>query len=150
MSCCSARWPSIRAATNQAAASAYFEFTVSGPSEVTGILFAAETDTAAGVTVRNAMINGFEIDTPNSQKIAHTPSPADADGHVDAKYFVQQIGECQRRQRISPQIGEVRVGSQVTCRATEQGADGPADGLQHRPMGAIQAQLPQLASLAVG
>jgi hypothetical protein len=76
--------PSIRAATNQAAASAYFEFTVDGPSDVAEILFAAETNTAAGVTIRNAMINGFEIDTPNSQKIAHTPSPADADGHVDA------------------------------------------------------------------
>ncbi len=76
--------PSIRAATNGAAASAYLEFTVSGPTDTATFLFAAETDTAPGVTIRNAMINGFEIDTPNSIRVAHTPSPADADEHVDA------------------------------------------------------------------
>jgi len=76
--------PSIRAATSIAAASAYLEFTVSGPADVTEILFAAETATAAGVTIRNAMINGFEIDTPNAVRIAHTPSPADGDEHFNA------------------------------------------------------------------
>lgn len=76
--------PSIRAATNNAAASAYLEFSVSGTSAVTEILFAAETNTAAGVTIRNAMINGFEIDTPNSQKVANTPTPAFGDEHVNA------------------------------------------------------------------
>lgn len=77
--------PSIRAATNQAAASAYLEFSVTGPTDIVSILFAADpTAGAASVTIRNAMINGFEIDTPNSVRIAHTPSPADADEHVDA------------------------------------------------------------------
>ncbi|WP_265594168.1 Ig-like domain-containing protein [Haloferula sp. BvORR071] len=76
--------PSIRAASNVAAASAYVSFTVSGPADVTEIIFAAETNTAAGVTIRNAMINGFEIDTPNAVRIANTPSPADGNGHVDA------------------------------------------------------------------
>ena len=76
--------PTIRAASTTAAAMAYVELSVAGPSTVTEVHFAAETNTAAGVTIRNAMINGFEIDTPNSQKIAHTPSPAHADEHVDA------------------------------------------------------------------
>jgi hypothetical protein len=76
--------PSIRAATNIAAASAYFEFTVAGPADVTEILFAAETNTAAGVTIRNAMINGFEIDTPNAVRIARSPVPAYGDEHVNA------------------------------------------------------------------
>ena len=76
--------PTIRAASTTVAAMAYVEFSVAGPSTVTEVHFAAETNTAAGVTIRNAMINGFEIDTPNSQKIAHTPSPAHADEHVDA------------------------------------------------------------------
>lgn len=76
--------PSIRAAATPAASSAYVSFTVSGPADVTEILFAAETNTAAGVTIRNAMINGFEIDTPNAVRVAHSPVPADGDGHVNA------------------------------------------------------------------
>jgi hypothetical protein len=76
--------PTIRAASNILAATAYVEFSVTGPSAVTEILFAAETNTAAGVTIRNATINGFEIDTPNSQKIANSPSPVHANEHVDA------------------------------------------------------------------
>ena len=76
--------PSIRAANSSAAASAYLEFTVTSPADVTGILFAAETDTAAGVTIRNAMINGFEIDTPNAIRVARSPTPADADEHFNA------------------------------------------------------------------
>jgi hypothetical protein len=46
------------------------------------VLFAAEIDTAA--TVKNPVINGFEINTPNSTKQAHTPFPPDRDEHVDA------------------------------------------------------------------
>ncbi|MEK7949831.1 Ig-like domain-containing protein [Luteolibacter soli] len=76
--------PTIRAASTIAATTAYLDFSVAGPSTVTEILFAAETNTAPAVTIRNAMINGFEIDTSNSQKIANTPSPAHANEHVDA------------------------------------------------------------------
>jgi hypothetical protein len=76
--------PSIRAAASSSAASAYLEFAVAGPADVTEILFAAETTTAAEVTIRNAMINGFEIDTPNAVRVARSPSPAFADEHVDA------------------------------------------------------------------
>lgn len=77
--------PSIRAATNIAAANSYVEFTVSGPSDTAVILFAADPVAGGGsVTIRNAMINGFEIDTPNANRVAYNPSPADADEHVDA------------------------------------------------------------------
>jgi hypothetical protein len=75
--------PTIRAATNNAAASAYVRFTVTGPADVTSILFAAETSTAPSVTIRNAMINGFEIDTSNVLHVAHSPTPADGNEHVD-------------------------------------------------------------------
>ena len=77
--------PTIRAATNNDAASSYILFTVSGPADTATILFAADPAAGgAGVTRRTAVLNGFEIDTSNSQKIAHTPIPADGDGHVDA------------------------------------------------------------------
>ncbi|MBK8094503.1 MAG: cadherin-like domain-containing protein [Verrucomicrobiaceae bacterium] len=76
--------PTIRAATNSAAQLAYLEFDVAGPSTVTTILFAAETSTGGSVTIKNVMINAFEIDTPNSTRIAQSPVPADGDEHVDA------------------------------------------------------------------
>lgn len=76
--------PSIRAANNLAAPIAYLEFDVANTSDVTTILFAAETNTVSPVTIKNPMINGFEIDTPNSLRTANSPSPADGDEHVDA------------------------------------------------------------------
>ena len=77
--------PTIRAATNIAATSAYLEFTVAGPADAVTFLFAADPIAGGGsVTVRNAMINGFEIDTPNATRVALSPSPADGDEHVDA------------------------------------------------------------------
>lgn len=76
--------PTIRAATNQVAQIAYLEFDVADPTTVTTILFAADTNTAGSVTVKNIVINGFEIDTPNSTRIANAPFPADGDEHVNA------------------------------------------------------------------
>lgn len=76
--------PTIRAATTALAPVAYLEFDVAGSSDVTTILFSAETVTSGSVTIKNPIINGFEIDTPNSTRIANTPSPADADEHVNA------------------------------------------------------------------
>lgn len=73
--------PSIRS-TDVATPTVYLNFTTSSPSDVTTVLFAA--DSSSGATTRNAVINGFEIDTPNSTRIANTPSPADGDEHVDA------------------------------------------------------------------
>lgn len=74
--------PTIRAATNTAAPIAYLEFDVADTSTVTTIRFSAETTSTA--TTKNVMINGFELDTPNTTRIANTPSPSDADEHVDA------------------------------------------------------------------
>ena len=75
--------PTIRAATNALAPVAYLEFDVAGTSDVTTVLFAAETSTAGSVTIKDVVVNGFEIDTPNSTRIANTPSPADGNEHVD-------------------------------------------------------------------
>ncbi len=77
---------SIRAASTVESALSYIEFTVSGPDDTATILFAADP-TAGGpaVTIRNPMINGFEIDTPHLHRAAGHPSPANADGHVDAE-----------------------------------------------------------------
>ena len=73
--------PSIRS-TDIATPIAYLEFTVASTASVTTVLFAA--DTTATANTKNVVLNGFEIDTPNSTRIANTPSPADADEHVDA------------------------------------------------------------------
>ena len=75
--------PTIRAATNAATPVAYLEFDVASTAAVTTVLFAAETSTSGSVTVKDVVINGFEIDTPNSTRIANTPSPADGDEHVN-------------------------------------------------------------------
>jgi hypothetical protein len=76
--------PTIRAATNAAATVAYAEFDVVGATAVTTILFSADTTASPSATIRNVLINGFEIDTPNSTRIAQAPAPADGDEHVDA------------------------------------------------------------------
>ena len=73
--------PSIRAATN-AAARWRLEFMWRGER--------ANDNPFSADTLRprrrrcNVMVNGFEIDTPNSTRIAQAPVPADGDEHVDA------------------------------------------------------------------
>jgi hypothetical protein len=79
----------IRAANNLAAATAYLEFSVTGPSDVVTILFSAEVSPTVSLPVgvnlrRSPFINGFEIDTPNFARVANTPYPADFDEHADA------------------------------------------------------------------
>ena len=76
--------PTTRAGTNALAPVAYIEFDVAGTATATTVLFSAELNTLPAVTIKNVMINGFEIDTPNSTRIAQGPSPADGDEHVDA------------------------------------------------------------------
>lgn len=60
----------------------YLNFTTASTNDVTTVLFAADTNSAA--STKNVVMNGFEIDTPNSVRIAHSPSPAASDEHVDA------------------------------------------------------------------
>lgn len=74
---------SVKATANALSGSSYLTFDVSGPTDTTTILFAAEP-TAGSYTIRNPMINGFEIDTPNIYKTARNPFPADADWHANA------------------------------------------------------------------
>lgn len=76
--------PTIRAANNAAAPVAYVEFDVTTTNEITTIVFAAETNTSPSVTIKNPVINGFEIDTSNSERAANTPSPANGDEHANA------------------------------------------------------------------
>ena len=72
------------------------------------------------------------------------------DRHVDLEDVVQQVGEGQRRQRVSAEIGEMGVGLHVGGGRAQQCARGPAHGLQHGPVGAALAQRAQLVCLAVG
>lgn len=73
--------PSIR--TNDISTpTAYLNFTTASSNDVTTILFAADTNSAA--FTKNVVLNGFEIDTPNTARIANSPYPADADEHADA------------------------------------------------------------------
>lgn len=82
--------PTVRAATTTATPVAYLEFEVAGPADVVTILFAAELSGTA--TVKNPVINGFEIDTPNAARQAQSPSPVHANEHVDADAGTQTLG----------------------------------------------------------
>lgn len=73
----------IRELSNTAAASSYVRFSVTGPEDSATILFAGE-ETTGSFAIRNPMINGFEIDTPNIYQVSSNPIPADEDWHVDA------------------------------------------------------------------
>lgn len=74
----------IRATNNAAAPVAFVEFDVTATNDVTTIVFAAETNTSPSVTIKNPVINGFEIDTSNAARAANTPSPVNGDEHVNA------------------------------------------------------------------
>ena len=44
----------------------------------------------------------------------------------------------------------MRIGREIAARRAEQRAGGSADGLEHRPVGAVSAQRTQLVGLAFG
>jgi hypothetical protein len=70
--------PTTKVHNDADAACAYLEFTAAGPPVV--ITFKAD---GAGPG-REVILNGFEIDTPDPNRRAIKPSPADEDGHADA------------------------------------------------------------------
>jgi len=72
---------SIRLTNTMLCPVAYLEFDVTNTTDVTTILFASETNSAA--PIKNFFINGFEIDTPNFIRAANSPSPQDGEEHVD-------------------------------------------------------------------
>ena len=72
------------------------------------------------------------------------------DRHVDVEDVVQKIGKGQRRQRVSAEVGERRVGGHVGRGRTEQRTRRPADRFQNGTVGTVLPQRPQHVGLAVG
>jgi hypothetical protein len=66
--------PSVQAATNEAAESAYLEFEVKGDEPLVVRVTADQND---------AVLNGIEIDGTNPKTKAFQPTPTDGDEHVD-------------------------------------------------------------------
>jgi hypothetical protein len=73
--------PSIRA-NDGATPTVYFSFSTSSPNDVTTILF--EADASSSAATKNVVLNGFEIDTSNAARRAHSPSPAHLDTQAKA------------------------------------------------------------------
>ncbi|MEY4489204.1 MAG: hypothetical protein RIQ79_1712 [Verrucomicrobiota bacterium] len=73
--------PSIRS-SDIAAPTAYFTFTTTSPGDVTTFLF--ESDATSAAVTKNVVLNGFEIDTSNSIRMAGAPSPTDGSQQVDS------------------------------------------------------------------
>ena len=73
----------IQERNSKKAATSYLQFSVSGPTDVTSILFSSTTS-SGNFAIRNPIINGFELDTPNIREVCSTPFPPHQDWHVDA------------------------------------------------------------------
>lgn len=73
--------PSNRVLTTAEAPIAYFNLVAEDNKDVV-VRFAADVTTAA--TIKNVVINAFEINTTNATYQARNPFPADRDEHVDA------------------------------------------------------------------
>jgi hypothetical protein len=72
--------PSVRALKTADAKSVYLNLRATSNTDVV-ILFAAETSGASSV-LKNVMLNGFELNTPNIYNQATNPIPAHNDEHV--------------------------------------------------------------------
>lgn len=72
--------PSVRALTPASAKSAYLKFQATAGTDVV-IVFAAET--SGTENVKNVMLNGIELNTPNIFNQATDPSPKHNDEHVE-------------------------------------------------------------------
>ncbi|MFD1770388.1 T9SS C-terminal target domain-containing protein [Sphingobacterium suaedae] len=73
--------PSVRALKTADAATVYTRLSV--PKGGDAVVTFAAADFGAG-TVQDIVINGLEINTPDAEKQARSPFPADADEHVEA------------------------------------------------------------------
>ena len=74
--------PGNRVLKNADMPSAYVVFEVDDSQTETAVRFVPVAGTDAGI--RNVVINGFEIDTPNAALQAREPVPSDGDEHADA------------------------------------------------------------------
>jgi hypothetical protein len=72
--------PSVRALTPATAKSAYLKFQATAGKDVS-IIFAAET--SGTENIKNVMLNGFELNTPNIFNQATDPAPKHNDEHVE-------------------------------------------------------------------
>lgn len=71
--------PSNRSNSKIETATAYILFNAEANKDV---VIRFELDAKATDLIQQMVINGFEIDTPNLKKQAHTPKPSNADEHV--------------------------------------------------------------------
>lgn len=71
--------PSNRSNTKIETATAYILFNAEANKDV---VIRFELDAKSTDFIQQMVINGFEIDTPNLKKQAHTPKPSNADEHV--------------------------------------------------------------------
>ncbi|CKQ06801.1 Uncharacterised protein [Mycobacterium tuberculosis] len=74
----------------------------------------------------------------------------DTHRHVDAEDLVQQVGQRQRRERVTTQVGEVRVRPHIRSGRAQQRSRGTAQRRKHRRIGTALPQLAQLVGLAIG
>jgi fibronectin type 3 domain-containing protein len=70
---------SVRVTNNMQAALSYLNLNAVAGQDMVVLIQSQNT-----ATYNNVYINGFEIDTPNAKLQANTPSPANADEHVNA------------------------------------------------------------------
>ena len=75
--------PSVRATSNYNSQIAYFKVNAKEGEDLT-ILFKTNIKNSSA-TNKNVILNGLELDTPNSSDQAMTPFPANADEHVESK-----------------------------------------------------------------
>ena len=71
-------------------------------------------------------------------------------GTSTSKISCSRLANVNADNESPPRSVKCASGAQVGGGRAEQRAGGPADGLQHRPVGAVLAQLAQLVGLAVG
>ncbi|POY40834.1 pectate lyase [Flavobacterium alvei] len=82
--------PSVKAVKTADAKSVYLTFQATAGTDVV-VLFAAETSGAATV-IKNVMLNGIELNTPNIFNQATNPIPAHNDEHVELNSGSTQLG----------------------------------------------------------
>ncbi len=71
-------------------------------------------------------------------------------GTLDVEDLLQEVAEGQGGQRVSAEIGEMRIGCDVGAGRAQQGGGGAAHGVQHRCLRTVAPQFTQLVGLPFG
>jgi hypothetical protein len=125
--------PSVKAKKTADAKSVYLNLQATAGTDVV-VVFAAETSGAASV-IKNVMLNGFELNTPNIYEQATNPIPAHNDEHVELNsgstllqwtssdyalshhiYFGTNLATVQSATTLSPEY----KGNQITANTSYQ------------------------------